>query len=321
MPSRRTILQLLPLLAANPLSAFAQNYPARPVRVVVPISPGSGTDGVARYMSAELSKVLGGSFVVENRVGASGNIGTDFVAKAPADGYTLLCTFASHYSNPWVEKTPYDAVRDFDPIARLAMSALVLVTSPNSPYSTAQEVIAAAKRKPGSVSCGSSGNGTTSHMAAALMTSMANIEMNHVPYKTPAQVAIDAASGQVDIGFCGVSTASPLVKSGRLRVLAVTSLNRSSHFPGVVTLNEVGLKGYELVSPIWMMARSGTSPAIVSQLSNALTLAAKAPAFKSFCHGQGFEVDVEDAATARAKATAELEKWKKLVALAVPKAS
>jgi len=287
---------------------------------VVPVSPGSGTDGVARFIGNELSKSLGASFVVENKVGASGNIGTDFVAKAPADGYTILCTYASHYSNPWVEKTPYDAIKDFDPIARLAMSALVLVTSSNSPYKTVQQVVAAAKRKPGSVSYGSSGNGTSSHMAAALLCSMAGIEMNHVPYKAPAQVAVDSASGQVDVGFCGVATALPLVKSGRLRVLAVTSLARSSHFPGVETLNEAGLKGYELVSPIWMMVRSGTPAAIVTQLSSASTQAAKTSAFKTFCHGQGFEVDVQDAETVRANAAAESEKWKKLVALAVPKA-
>ncbi|QEZ43665.1 Bug family tripartite tricarboxylate transporter substrate binding protein [Cupriavidus oxalaticus] len=324
MIRRRTFLQSLPALAAMPASfpasVLAQAYPSHPVRIIVPVSPGSGSDVVARYMSAELTKALGSAFVVENRLGASGMIGTDFVAKAAPDGYTLLCTYAAHYSNQWVEKTPYDAVRDFEPVARLGMSALLLTTAANSRFRTVQEVIAAAKRKPGGVSFGSSGNGTTSHMAAALMSSMAGIEMTHVPYKGPAQVAVDTASGQVDVGFGGVASSLALVKGGRLRVLAVTSLQRSSQLPDVVTMDEAGLKGYELVSPIWVMAPRGTPPAIVTQLSRAMTAAAATPAFKSYCIGQGLEVDIADAAAVRASAPAELERWKKLVALTQAKA-
>ncbi|CAG2147284.1 tripartite tricarboxylate transporter substrate binding protein [Cupriavidus numazuensis] len=322
MISRRTCLLLLPALpalASLPLSARAQTYPSRPVRFVVPVSPGSGSDIVARYMSAELSRSLGGTFVVENRLGASGIIGTDFVAKAPADGYSILFSYAAHYSNQFVEKTPYDAVSDFDPIARLATSAMVLVTAANSPYRTVQDFIAAAKRKPGGLSYGSPGNGTTAHMAAALMSSKAGIQMTHVPYKAPSQVVVDVAGGQLDVGFGGVATSLPLVKAGRLRVLAVTSLRRSTYFPDAPTMDEVGLKGYELVSPIWALARRGTPPAIIAQLSDALTKAAATPGFKTFCHEQGLEVDIQDAATARARAPLELERWKKLVALSQTK--
>ncbi|MGY2488642.1 tripartite tricarboxylate transporter substrate binding protein [Cupriavidus sp. CP313] len=316
MMSRRTCLQLLPALAALPLSALAQAYPSHPVRLIVPLSPGSGTDVVARYMSAELAKALGGSFVVENRMGASGIIGTDFVAKAPADGYTILFNYAAHYSNQFVEKTPYDAVADFEPVARLASSAMVLVTAANSPFRNVQDLIAAAKRKPGGLSYGSPGNGTTPQMAAVLMSSMAGIQMTHVPYKAPAQVVVDVAGGQLDVGFGGVATSLPLVKAGRLRVLAVTSKQRSGYFPDAPTLDEAGLKGYEMVTPIWAFARRGTSQAIVAQLSEVMTRAAAAPAFKAFCTSQGLEVDIQDAARARASAPAELERWKKLVALA-----
>lgn len=319
MMKRRTFLHSLPALAAMPASlpasGLAQAYPVRPVRLIVPVSAGSGSDVVARYMGAELTKVLGSPFVVENRLGASGIIGTDIVAKAAPDGYTLLCTYAAHYSNQWVERTPYDAVRDFEPVARLGMSALLLTTAASSPFRTVQDVIAAAKRKPGSVSFGSSGNGTTSQMAAALMSSMAGIEMTHVPYKGPSQVAVDTASGQVDIGFGGVASSLALIKAGRLRALAVTSLRRSSQLPGAVTMEEAGLKGYELISPIWVMAPHGTPLAIVSQLSRAMTVAAASTAFKSYCIGQGLEVDIADATAVRASAPAELERWRKLVGL------
>ncbi|AJG22440.1 tripartite tricarboxylate transporter substrate binding protein [Cupriavidus basilensis] len=320
MISRRTCLQLLPALATLPLSALAQAYPSRPVRFIVPLSPGSGTDVVARYMSAELTKTMGGSFVVENRMGASGIIGTDLVAKAPADGYTILFNYAAHYSNQFVERTPYDAVGDFEPIARLATSAMVLVTAANSPLHTVRDLITAAKRKPDELSYGSPGNGTTPQMAAALMSNMAGIRMNHVAYKAPAQVAIDVAGGQLDAGFGGVATSLPLVKAGRLRVLAVTSKQRSGYFPDAPTLDEAGLKGYELVTPIWAFARRGTPQAIVTQLSDAMTRAAAAPAFKAFCISQGLEVDIQDAARARANAPAELERWKHLVALSQAKA-
>lgn len=320
MMSRRTCLQLLPALATLPLTALAQSYPARPVRIIVPLSPGSGTDVVARYMSSELSKAMGGSFVVENRVGASGVIGTDFVAKAPADGYTILFNYAAHYSNQFVDKTPYDAVSDFEPIARLATSAMVLVTAANSPLHTVQDLIAAARRKPGGLTYGSPGNGTTPHMAAALMSNMAGIQMTHVPYKAPAQVVVDVAGGQLDVGFGGVATSLPLVKAGRLRVLAVTSLRRSSYFPDAPSLDEAGLKGYALETPIWAFARHGTPQAIITQLSGAMTKAAATPAFKAFCTSQGLEVDIQSAGQARANAPAELERWKKLVALSQVKA-
>jgi tripartite-type tricarboxylate transporter receptor subunit TctC len=320
MMSRRTCLQLLPALATLPLSALAQSYPARPVRIIVPLSPGSGTDVVARYMSMELSKTMGGSFVVENRVGASGIIGTDFVAKAPADGYTILFNYAAHYSNQFVEKTPYDAVSDFEPIARLATSAMVLVTAADSPLRTVRDLISAGKRKPGGLTYGSPGTGTTPHMAAALMSNMAGIRMTHVPYKAPAQVVVDVAGGQLDVGFGGVATSLPLVKAGRLRVLAVTSLRRSTYFPDAPSLDEVGLKGYELETPIWAFARHGAPEAIVAQLSGAMTTAAAPPAFKAFCISQGLEVDIQPAAKARANAPAELERWKTLVALSQVKA-
>lgn len=316
MISRRSFSALLPALAATPFSsAFAQDYPSKVIRIVVPTGAGTGTDATARHMAAGLQKLWGSTVIVDNKLGAGGTIGTDAVAKAPPDGYTVLFTYASHYSNQWVMQTPYDAVKDFEPVARLAVSALVLVTPPDSPLRSVRDVITAARLKPGKLSFGSAGNGTTSHMCAALLCSMADIQLNHVPYKAPAQAALDAASGQVDMTFGGVATSLPLIKSGRLRALAVTSATRSMSLPDIPTMAEAGLKGYELVAPIWALAPRGTPQPVVQKLSDALMRLASTAEFKEFCLAQGFEVDVQDAAAYRMAAAAELEKWRRLVAL------
>ncbi|MES2999551.1 MAG: tripartite tricarboxylate transporter substrate binding protein [Pseudomonadota bacterium] len=319
MISRRHLIAL-PALAALPLrSAFAQEYPARPIRIIVPTGPGTGTDATARHMSAGLLKAWNTPVIVENKLGAGGVIGTDFVAKAAPDGYTLLFTYASHYSNQWIEPTPYDAVKDFEPIARLATSALVLVTGPNSPFKTVHDVVNAAKQKPGTISYGSAGTGTTSQMAAELLSSMAGIKLNHIPYKAPGQAAIDAAAGQVDISFGGLATQLPLIKAGRLRAIAVTTTTRSMNLPDVPTIAESGYPGYENSSPIWALAPRGTPQAITTKLSDTLVRLASTQEFKDFCFAQGFEVDVQNAAAFRAAAPAELEKWRRLVALTAAK--
>ena len=315
MISRRSFAAFAVLSSAPLLPAWAQEYPARAIRFIVPTGPGSGTDATARFMSEGLGKAWNVPVVVENKLGAGGVIGTDYVAKAPADGYTVLFTYASHYSNQWVEKTPYDAVKDFEPVARLAALPLVLVTSAQSPFNSVRDLIAAAKQKPNGLSYGSAGQGTTSHMAAALLSSMAEISLNHVPYKAPAQAAVDAASGQVSLTFGGLATSLPMIKAGRLKALAVTTSVRSQSLPDVPTLSEAGLKGYDLGSPIWALAPRGTPQPIVKKLSEGLTRLAATREFKDFCLAQGFEVAVQDAAAYKAAAPAELEKWRKLVAL------
>lgn len=298
--------------AAEP--AFAADFPdGRPIKIVVATGVGSGSDLTARQIAAGLSKDLNTPVIVDNKTGAGGVIGTDFVAKAAPDGYTLLGTYAQHYTNQLVQKTPYDAVKDFEPIARIANSALVISVAPDSPYKSLKDVIEAAKKKPGVITYGSSGNGTTSHMAAALFTSMAGISLNHVPYKAPGQVALDAAAGQIDLSFNGMSSVLPLIKGGRLRPLAVTTAQRSQSLPDVPTVAELGLPGYEAASPIWIFAPRGTPQPIVDKLSAAVVAQAQAPAFKELCMTQGLEVDVQNAATAKAGGPGELEKWRKLM--------
>ena len=319
---RRTFGIAVAVLAAGAFApGFAADFPdGKPIRIFVATGAGSGSDLTARQIAPGLAKELDTAVIVDNKTGAGGVIGTDFVAKAPPDGHTLLSTYAQHYTNQLVQKTPYDAVKDFEPIARIASSALVISVAAGSPYKTLDDVVQAAKRQGGSISYGSSGNGTTSHMAAALLTHVAGIELNHIPYKAPGQVALDAAAGQIDLSFNGMSSVLPLIRSGRLRPLAVTTAQRSQSLPDVPTVAELGFPGYEAASPIWIFAPRGTPQAIVDKLSEAVMRQARSQGFKELCLQQGLEVDIQSAATAKAAGPGELEKWRKLMSVAGVKA-
>lgn len=319
MMFRRAFITALAAVAIAP--ALAADFPdGKPIKIIVATGVGSGSDLTARQIATGLGKDLNTPVIVDNKTGAGGVIGTDFVAKAAPDGYTLLGTYAQHYTNQLIQKTPYDAVKDFEPIARIANSALVISVGANSPYKTLKDVIEAARQKPGIVTFGSSGNGTTSHMAAALFEHMAGIKLNHVPYKAPGQVALDAAAGQIDLSFNGMSTVLPLIKGGRLRALAVTTAQRSQSLPDVPTVAELGYPGYEAASPIWIFAPRGTPQAVVNKLSEAVVRQAQTQGFKDLCLNQGLEVDIQTAAVAKAAGPGELEKWRKLMSVAGAKA-
>jgi tripartite-type tricarboxylate transporter receptor subunit TctC len=322
MISRRSLLAA-PLVGVLPFgAAHAQDYPAHTVRIIAPVQPGAATDITARHIAQALGTAWSQPVIVENKLGASGNIATDFVAKAPPDGYTLLVTYSNHYTNPLLDKTtPYDPVKDFEPIARVASSGLVLFTVPTSPFKTLNDVIAAAKEKPGSITYASAGNGTAGHMCGALLSSLAGIELRHIPYKSPGQVVLDVAGGIVDLGFNGTATSLPLIQSGRVRPLAVTSAKRTAQLPDTPTMAELGVKGYELISPVWLLAPRGTPAAIVKKLSDTITRIASSPEFKELCAKQSLDVDVQDAATYKASIPAEVEKWRRLVALTADKAN
>ncbi|MFT3721657.1 Bug family tripartite tricarboxylate transporter substrate binding protein [Pseudorhodoferax sp.] len=317
MLSRRTLLASLP--AASALLArpsWAQSaWPERPVRFIVPVAAGAGTDLVARQVSMALGKLWNNASIVENKPGAGGAVGTDYVAKSAPDGYTLLCTFSAHYTTPLIDKTPYDPVADFEPIARLASSPLFMVTAPDSPFKSVADVVAASKRKPRSVTYASAGQGTPSHMGGALLDAIAGIEMVHAPYKNGSQAMVETGNGQVDVAFSGAA-ALPLVKGGRLRLLAITSAKRSMHLPDAPTMNEsAGIQGYDLVSPIWTMGPRGTPAAIGNKLSEALASITQSPEFKAFCAAQYLEVDFQNAAQAKARAADEAAHWRRLVQL------
>lgn len=310
---------LLPLAWSMGLAqAQVADYPNKTIRIVVPVTAGSGTDGTARFLANALGKAWNATIIVDNKPGAGAALGSEIVARAAPDGYTLLFTYAAHYSNQWVLKPSFDAVKDFEPVARLANSTLVLATRADAPIRTVADLTAAAKKSPGQISYASAGIGSTGHMAGALLSKMAGIELNHVPYKAASQVPLDAASGQVDVMIGGLASALPLIKSGRLRAVAVTAAKRSANLPNVPTMAEQGLPGYENSSPIWVLAPRGTPQAIVNRLSAQFTQIATTPEFKEYCLTQGIEVDIQDAAAYKASAPAELQKWKQLVELASP---
>ncbi len=296
----------------------AQSYPNRVIRVVVPVSPGSATDGTARFIATALSKAWNANVVVENRPGAGIIQGTEIVAKAPADGYTLLFTFAAHYSQSWVQATSYDPVKDFDTVAQLIDTQLILAVRTDSPFKTVADVIAAARQKPGVLSYGTAGVGTTGHMCGALFEHLAKVKLNHIPYKAASQVPIDAASGQTDMMFGGTSSAMPLIRGGKLRALAVTGTTRSASFPDVPTLAETGLAGYDVSSPVWMMAPRGTPAPIVAKLSAELVRIANSADFKEYVMKfAGDPLPLTHTALA-ANVAKENSKWKQLVEMTKP---
>ena len=316
MPFRRTFMLAAAMSVALPSLSWAA-FPDKPIRVVVMISSGTGTDAVARFIANGMGKQLGATVVVENKAGAGGTIGTEFVAKAPADGYTILFTNGGHFTTPWLyDKLAYDPQADFTPVAQVAASALAVAVPAASPWQTMRELLDDAKKRPGKLSFSSAGQGSASHLTGALMWSMAGVNVTHIPYKSSSQAVMDAASGQVDIAVNGMAGTMPLVKGGKMRALAVTSLKRSELLPTVPTLDEVGLKDYEVISPIFVLARTGTPEPIVNALSAAIAAAAAAPEFKDLCHAQGLDVDIRGASAMQSVMPKEFARWKKMVVLA-----
>jgi len=237
----------------------AQGYPARPVRVIVPLVPGGNLDIVARALAQRLGEGLGHQVIVENRPGASSLVGTRFVAKSAPDGYTLLAMANTFTSVPAVIANPgYDPIKDFTGVTLTCKVAQVLVVNPALPVKTVKDLIALARMRPGELSYASSGNGSTGHFAAELFNQKAGLKMLHVPYKGNAQALVDIIAGQVMMMYDQVSTSHPHVKAGKLKALAVTSNKRSSLFPELPTVDEAGVKGYEAITFNGLLAPAGT---------------------------------------------------------------
>jgi len=273
------------------LCAHAQDYPSRPVRIVVPFAPGGPNDIIVRLVAQKLTETWGQPFVVENRPGAGGNIGTDLVAKAAPDGYTLLSVGpGSLIINPLIGKVPYDTARDFAPVTLMARAPNALVAHPSLPAGSVKELIELARSQPGRVNYGSGGNGSTPHLAGAMFASMAGVALTHVPYKGTAPAMADLIGGQVQIAFLGIPTVLPHVKSGKLRVLAVTGKRRSPELPGVPTVDEAGVPGYELSPWYGLLAPAGTPREVVVRLGEEVSRVVRAPEMKEKLAVQGAEV-------------------------------
>jgi tripartite-type tricarboxylate transporter receptor subunit TctC len=260
---------MLPLVAASLLaaaSAAAQNYPVRPVRVIVPFTAGGNTDLTARAIGARLSEVFGQQIVVENRPGGATNIGTELVAKAPPDGYTILMGGATNAINMSTQaKPPYDTLRDFAPIILCVKGANLLAIHPSLPAKNLKELIALAKARPGQLNFASSGLGSSNQMAGELFKMMANINLVHVPYKGNPPAITDTMAGHVEMVFSGVPALIPHIQSGRLRAIAIGSLKRFTAIPEVPTFDESGVKGYEATTWFGLMAPVKTPKEIVTR--------------------------------------------------------
>ena len=282
MHTKRHLLALL-ALAGLGLTAHAQtaatDWPNKPIRWVVPFPPGGAMDAIARTLGEKAGKTLGQPFVIENKPGAGGNIGADYVAKQPGDGYTMMITSIGMATNkPLYSKLNYDPIKDFAPVSLLAVVPNVLVTNATqSDVKTARDVIAAARKAPGQLTYASAGNGTSIHLAGEVFTSLAKLDILHVPYKGSGPAVSDLLGGQVNYMFDSITSARPHIESGKLRALGLTTAKRSKSLPNVPTLAEAGLPGYE-VSPWFAVFMPAATPKdIVAKVNSALLEAMKDP--------------------------------------------
>ncbi len=250
------------------VSAVAQTYPKRPVRIILPFPPGGGVDAAGRILAQKLAESFDKPFVIENRGGANGNIGTEAAARSPNDGYTLLFTGAGFVTNPSLyQSVPYDPIKDFEPISLMALGPNVLVVHPSLPVKSVQELIALAKARPGEIGFAGSGSGSTPHLAGELFNVMAGVQMVHVPYRGSGPAMIGLLAGDAPVMFLPAINARTYVTSGRLRAIAVRSRERLPAMPDVPTVSEAGLEGYESSQWYGLLAPIGTRPEVLNVLN------------------------------------------------------
>jgi tripartite-type tricarboxylate transporter receptor subunit TctC len=307
-------LLVLGLFAAA-AAAVADDYPSKPVRVVVPLSPGGFADTPTRILTPKLSEQFGKQFFVENKPGAGGTIGWDFVAKQPPDGYTLAITGTTHLiSSHLYKKLQYDAFKDFTHISMMAVGPYVLVVNPKkTPVSSVKELIAAAKAKPGAIDYASSGNGSSQHLVGALFNSMAGVQLNHVPYKGSGPAMQDLLAGEVGVSFAGVPNVLGQVRGGRLKALAVTTPKRWVELPDVPTMAEAGVPGYEATLWLSISGPAGMPKEIVQRLYTGIAKALKDPELQAKFREAGLEADATGGDELLRYMHAEDVKWGKVV--------
>jgi tripartite-type tricarboxylate transporter receptor subunit TctC len=314
----RRIASILLALAASAAPAFAQPaaYPDRPVRLIVPFPAGSATDTVSRLLAQKFSTRLGQQFVVENRPGASGNIGVDLIAKAAPDGYTVgLITASTHGVAPALgAKLPYDPFKDFKPISMIGAAPYALVLYPGIPVKTVSDLVALAKTKPGQLNYGSAGLASLAHLAAALFESETGIDMTHIPYKSSAQSSIDMITGRLDMQFATVAPTLQNVRDGKLRALATTGRKRVSALPEVPTMIESGVKDYDVALWIAYVTPAGTPDAVVGRLNREMVAILNDPETAEALRKQGFDPDPGPPEAVSARVRSEVEQWRALVA-------
>ncbi len=308
----RTLLALFCLAASL---AQAQDYPTRAIRLIVPFSPGGVADTSARVVADRLGARLGQQVLVENRAGASGNIGTQMVAQSAPDGHTLVLGFdGTMVINPWVfPSIPFDSVKDFAPVTKLGDATLIMVAHPSVPAKDIRELIALAKAKPGSLSFGTSGTGGTPHLAGELLNQRAGIALTHIPYKGGGQAVGDVVGGQIPLVYTAIASAQQYVKSGRLKALGVSGAKRSSSLPDVPTFIESGLDGFVVDSWVGIFAPAKTPRAIVDRLQRELAAILALPEVRERYAVLGIEPVGNTPEQFGEQVRADLAKWEKVV--------
>lgn len=296
-------------------------YPSKPIRFVVGQAPGGATDIIARLVGGRMDQTLGQNIVVENRTGAAGSIGAAFVARSAPDGYTVLVVSSSYSINPSLYTTlPFDPQKDLAPVSLLAEAPFLLVVHPSLPVKSAKDLIALAKAKPGALTYGSGGNGSSGHLAGALFESAAGVKLSHIPYKGAGQALIDVLSGQITLTFASVLSSTPHVKEGRLRVLGVTGAKRSNALPQVPTIAEAGAPGYATTTWYGLLVPSSTQAAVIERLATAANKTVMAPDLRERMAGDGAEPVGSTPAVFQKHLASEIAKWRKVVSIARVKA-
>ena len=311
---RRLIILLAAACAAAPATGLAQAYPSQPIRFIVPFTPGTGIDIIARLVGPRLAERLGQPVVVENRAGASGNIGTELAAKARPDGHTVLVTVNTFVANqPLFRNIAYDPVKDFAPITLAAWGSLLIVAHPSTRFGTVQELIAAARANPGKLNYGSPGIGTPHHFAMELFKNVTGIEIVHVPYKGTAGAVTDLLGGQISLMFLPIHVALPHVRASKLKALAVTSPKRHTLAPDVPTLSEAGIEGVE--GDMWyaFFAPQGTPREVIARLNSEMRTILGTPEIRTSFLAQGLEPTGSTPDEVRSLVEKDLVKWERVV--------
>jgi tripartite-type tricarboxylate transporter receptor subunit TctC len=317
---RSLLLKTAGVMLALTTTVAAQEYPTKPVRIIVPFPPGGINDVVARVIATQLSGRLGKQFIVDNRSGAGGVAGTELAANAPKDGYTLLIVSLAHTVNPWLYKLPYDPIKSFAPVAILASSPNMLAVHPELPVKSVKEFIAYAKEKPGQLQYASGGVGGSLHLGAELFRLTAGIDIMHVPFRGGGPAVIDVVGGHAKMIIATVTTTAPHIRSGKLRALGVSGTKRSPLFPEVPTIAEAGLPGYEAGNWIGIVAPAGTPADIVAKLHGEISAVQDSPEMQKQLAADGAETVRMSSAEFGAFMVKEMGKWERVVREAAIKA-
>ena len=292
----------------------ADTYPTKPVRMIVPYVAGGNADIQARYIADRLSEALGKQFIVDNRGGANGMIGLELAARSPADGYTVLLVANTFTVSPSLfSKVPYDTVRDFQPVTLIGETPELFIGNTAIAANNVKELIALAKSRPGQLNYGSSGNGSPSHLAGALLESLTGIKLVHVPYKGMAASNIGVMTGQIQLGFPSMTSVLPLVKAGKLKAFAITTRSRATLAPTIPTMAEAGVPGYE--ASIWngILVPAGTPKAVVNRLHETIVQILKSPQAQERYANVGAEIRYNSPDEFRTLIAAEMAKWEKVI--------